>query len=245
MRKLLIIIAILITFCVVETYIYYPTIEAKTTQKTKKKKIKYHTIESQLDKTTKRLISDIKSCNDKQYIFNYSKSIYDNFTKYLYSNYHMYYSNGIHITNVPLVKNRINSIEKVNKNLYRQVKKLYRGKRVMTLLAYENYIEKTMKYSYSIPDIYYCTERGTCVSYSVMLKVMCDISHIPCYIYAGWMTPKLGHCWNKVKVEGKWFWADACWYDLCKKLKYGYSRKVWTDHLRYKNLSKYQVYVPY
>ena len=229
---------LLLVILMMSTHINPVVTEAKT--------VKYHTIENQLDKNTKKLITKIKSNNASFCILKCSKTTYHNLTKYLYSDYHMYYlDDEIYITDVKLVKNRIKSVEKVNRNLYKQVKKLYRGKRVITLLAYENYIGKTMKYSYLTPDIYYCTERGTCVSYSVMLKVMCDISHIPCHIYAGWMTPKLGHCWNKVKVEGKWFWADACWYDLCKKLKYGYSRKVWTDHLRYKNLERYQVYVPY
>jgi len=223
--------------------------ETKTTNKTvKKKKPKYHTIESKLSKKTRKLIKKIKKCEkDVAKFKGYNEKTYDELTKYLYSKYHICYEDGILITDVKRVKKRIKSVEHVNQILYERVKKIYKGKNLKTIKAFHGYIEWKITYKLKNPDMYKSMKRGSCVAYSTMLKVMCDICDIPCRIYAGWRDPENGHCWNRIKIKGKWYWSDACWFDnsMYDYDDYLYSRKLWWDHLEYKPLYIYDVSLPY
>ena len=204
-------------------------VEAKTTNN------KLHTVESKLSSSTKRIINKIKKSNKKSIKFNYNIKTYNELTQYLNSNQYIIYEDGIFITKVSLVKKRIKSVEYVNKILYNRANKLYCGKNIKTLKRYENYICKKIHYKLQ-PDIYKSMRNGSCVVYSNMLKIMCDISGIPCKIYAGWATPQDGHCWNRVKIKNKWYWVDLCWEDNSLYNDYSYSRSLWFDHLEYKNL---------
>ncbi|MBQ1295772.1 MAG: transglutaminase domain-containing protein, partial [Clostridiales bacterium] len=131
--------------------------------------------------------------------------------------------------------------------LYRRTKKLYRGKNMKTLEAFEQYIEDKITYHLPNPDMYKNMRYGTCVSYATMLKAMCDMSGIPCRIYAGWATPWDGHCWNRVKVKSRWFWADLCWDDntIYGDTSYLHQRKLWEDHWEYKPVRIYRPSLPY
>lgn len=221
---------------------------AKKTSDKKKKKIQIRTIESKLTKKTKKLIKKIKKCNKDTAIFRgYDAKTYRELTRYLNSEWHMRYEHGVVVTNVHLVKKRIKSVERVNKILYKKVKKLYKGKNMETLFAIEEFIEDKITYKLSNPDMYRDIRNGTCVSYSTMLKVMCDIAKIPCRIYVGWASPYDGHCWNRVKIKKKWYWIDLCWDDntLCGDDSYLRSRILWEDHFDYKPLTIYRPSLPY
>ena len=225
-----------------------PARAAKSINRERKEKNKIRTIESKLTKKTKKLIKKIKKCNKDTAIFRgYDSKTYRELTGYLNSEWHMKYEHGVVITNVPLVKKRIKSVERVNKILYKKVKKLYKGKNMDTLFAIEEFIEDKITYKLSNPDMYRDIRNGTCVSYSTMLKAMCDIANIPCRIYVGWASPYDGHCWNRVKIKNKWYWIDLCWDDntLCGDDSYLRSRILWEDHFDYKPLTIYRPSLPY
>lgn len=227
--NIFIFLIIIIIFCSFlqsqNTYI----VEAKTT------KNKLHTIESKLSFSTKQMINKIKKSKKRTIELKGNINIYKELIQYLNSKQYIIYEDKIIITNVPLMKKRIQSVEYVNKILYKRANRLYCGKNIKTLKRYENYICKKIHYKLQ-PDIYKSMKNGSCVVYSNMLKIMCDISGIPCKIYAGWATPQDGHCWNKVKVKNKWYWVDLCWQDNSLYSDYSYSRNLWSDHLEYKNL---------
>lgn len=65
--------------------------------------------------------------------------------------------------------------------------------------------------------------QGDCAGMSAALYVICKVNHIPVRYIIGWN--KYGcHAWNRVKVNGKWYWIDIA-YDkyLSRKLWKGYS----------------------
>lgn len=211
-------------------------------------KLKLRTVESTLSLPTRKLIKQIRKCKDKEKRFRgYDARVYRELTGYLNSEWHIKYELGIVVTDVAAVKKRISSVRKVNNILYKRVKKLYKGRNMKTLEAFEYYIEDKITYRLSNPDMYKSMKYGTCVSYSTMLQVMCKIAKIPCRIYAGWSDPSNGHCWNRVKIKGKWFWCDLCWDDntIYGDTSYLHQRKLWEDHWEYKPVSIYRVSLPY
>ena len=68
------------------------------------------------------------------------------------------------------------------------------------------------------------TERkGDCAGITAALYVICKVNKIPVRYIIGWN--KYGcHAWNRVKVNGKWYWVDIA-YDkyLSRKLWKGYT----------------------
>ena len=227
------------------------TTSGRVESKTVKQK-KYQTVESKLSSQTKKLIKEINSCKDEDKLFlGYSRKTYEELVNYLYSDSHLEFTDGINITEIPIVQKRIRKVKRVNNILYRRVKKINKAKSIKkikslkTIYSYNKYIRKKMMYSIFYMDIYSCTTEGTCISYSVMLDVMCNISNIPCDIYAGWDSKTSGHCWNKIKIKGKWYWSDPCWFDSMYGNEYKFARKLWRDHRKFKGLNKYKVDIPY
>ena len=211
-------------------------------------KQKIRTIESRLSPQTKKLIKRIRSTTAPEKSFRgYDARVYRELARYLNSEWHIKYDGCIIVTDVKAVQKRIISVRKVNKILYRRTRKLYRGRNMKTLEAFEQYIEDKITYHLPNPDMYKSMRYGTCVSYATMLKAMCDMSGIPCRIYAGWATPWDGHCWNRVKVKGRWFWADLCWDDntIYGDTSYLHQRKLWEDHWEYKPVRIYRPSLPY
>lgn len=222
------------------------TPEAKTVKK--KPVFKGHTIESGLSSNTKKLINKIKKCTKKSATFKCNKESYKELTHYLYSSYYMNYDTKLNVTDVSKVKKRINTVKKINALLLKRAKKLYKGKNLKTINAYQDYISEKMDYKLKNPDMYRSMKRGSCVAYSTMLQIMCKVSGIPCKVYAGWNDDNEGHCWNRVKVNGKWYWSDACWYDNSMYDYEGYlhSRKLWSDHKEYRYyFGVYYALLPY
>ena len=211
-------------------------------------KQKIRTIESRLSPQTKKLIKRIRSTTAPEKSFRgYDARVYRELARYLNSEWHIKYDGCIIVTDVKAVQKRIISVRKVNKILYRRTRKLYKGRNMKTLEAFEQYIEDKITYHLPNPDMYKSMRYGTCVSYATMLKAMCDMSGIPCRIYAGWATPWDGHCWNRVKVKGRWFWADLCWDDntVYGDTSYLHQRSLWDDHQDYKPIRIYRPSLPY
>lgn len=52
-----------------------------------------------------------------------------------------------------------------------------------------------------------------CDGYSKAFKMLCDKNSIPCIIVVGY-AGNVGHAWNYVKMNGRWYATDATWDDL-------------------------------
>ena len=55
---------------------------------------------------------------------------------------------------------------------------------------------------------------------------------IQCEYYAGTVTGGGRHGWNRVKIEGKWYWIDVTWMDCGKSIDKNYylKHKLWKNH---------------
>lgn len=73
---------------------------------------------------------------------------------------------------------------------------------------------------------------GVCRDYSDAFCAMCKVSGIQCEYYAGTVTGGGRHGWNRVKIEGKWYWIDVTWMDCGKSINKNYylKRKLWKNH---------------
>ena len=74
--------------------------------------------------------------------------------------------------------------------------------------------------------------RGVCRDYSDAFWAMCKVSGIQCEYYAGTVTGGGRHGWNRVKIEGKWYWIDVTWMDCGKSINKNYylKHKLWKNH---------------
>lgn len=74
--------------------------------------------------------------------------------------------------------------------------------------------------------------RGVCRDYSDAFWAMCKVSGIQCEYYAGTVTGGGRHGWNRVKIEGKWYWIDVTWMDCGKSINKNYylKCKLWKNH---------------
>ena len=211
------------------------------------KKPTCRTIESRLTPQTRHLLKQIKKSKKDSQVFYGSEKTFKELTAYLNSDSHIFFDGNITVYSMDKVQARIRTVERVNRQLYRRTKKLYRGKSIRTLESYIDFISNKLTYKLPNPDMYRSMKRGTCVAYASMLKVMCDISGIPCRIYAGWNEEGEGHCWNRVRIKKKWYWCDVTYYDnlMYNYLYYSYSRKLWDDHEEYMPIRIYRVSLPY
>lgn len=73
---------------------------------------------------------------------------------------------------------------------------------------------------------------GVCTHHSDTFCAMCKVSGIQCEYYAGTVTGGGRHGWNRVKIEGKWYWIDVTWMDCGKSINKNYylKRKLWKNH---------------
>lgn len=99
------------------------------------------------------------------------------------------------------------------------------------------WICKHTKYAYGQYDnteagTLFSKGRGVCSDYSDAFWAMCKVSGIQCEYYAGTVTGGGRHGWNRVKIEGKWYWIDVTWMDCGKSINKNYylKRKLWKNH---------------
>lgn len=70
--------------------------------------------------------------------------------------------------------------------------------------------------------------RANCSAFADLFYVLCKASKIPVTYVIGWANngrTAWWHCWNRVKVQKKWYWIDCTWGNWL-------SRKLWRTHSR-------------
>ncbi len=74
---------------------------------------------------------------------------------------------------------------------------------------------------------------SVCDGYATTFCFLCECIDIPCYWVGGSAdngdgTGFGGHAWNKVKVDGKWYYIDAYW-DVClNDFEYFLTETLWS-----------------
>lgn len=72
--------------------------------------------------------------------------------------------------------------------------------------------------------------RGCCLVYSLIYQAACDKAGLRCRVCVGTARGGL-HSWNRVRVNGKWKYVDACWYDTTNgDRRYLLSTRLWSSH---------------
>ncbi len=78
---------------------------------------------------------------------------------------------------------------------------------------------------------------GVCQSYAIAFYMMATASGVDCEYVTGTATNALssgGHAWNRVKIDGKWYYIDCTWDDPVGGGYEGYdyylSETLWSDH---------------
>ena len=78
---------------------------------------------------------------------------------------------------------------------------------------------------------------GVCGDYATTFCFLCECIDLPCY-YVGGSADNGGgdgwgpHAWNKVKIDGTWFYIDTYWCAGLHSLKkYFLTENLWSDHV--------------
>jgi transglutaminase/protease-like cytokinesis protein 3 len=99
-----------------------------------------------------------------------------------------------------------------------------------------SYIEKKASYDYTYSKFNFYNilngGKGVCQAYAQLVQVMCKSVGIECYACPG--TANNGssvgsHMWNRVKLDGTWYYTDLTWDDSCS-IDYSLSTTLWSDH---------------
>lgn len=79
---------------------------------------------------------------------------------------------------------------------------------------------------------------AVCSGYANTFYLFCKAAGLDCEYVRGESVPKkddFGHAWNRVKVDGKWYYVDCTWDDPVgghkEYKKYFMSETLWSDHL--------------
>ena len=76
---------------------------------------------------------------------------------------------------------------------------------------------------------------AVCSGYANTFYLFCKAAGLDCEYVRGESVPKkddFGHAWNRVKVDGKWYYVDCTWDDpVGGHKKYFMSETLWSDHL--------------
>jgi hypothetical protein len=78
---------------------------------------------------------------------------------------------------------------------------------------------------------------GVCDGYAMTFCFLCDCIDIPCYWCGGAAdtgdgTGYSGHAWNKVELDGKWYYTDPSWCMAYKNLgEYFLTETLWSNHV--------------
>lgn len=75
---------------------------------------------------------------------------------------------------------------------------------------------------------------GVCGDFADTFCFLCDCIELPCYLVGGVADGDGGwgpHAWNKVKVDGNWFYIDTYWCACLRSTdKYFLTTDLWSDH---------------
>ena len=79
---------------------------------------------------------------------------------------------------------------------------------------------------------------AVCSGYAESFYLLAKAAGLECEYVSGESIPKqddFGHAWNRVKVDGKWYYVDCTWDDPVgghkENKKYFMSETLWPDHL--------------
>jgi len=88
---------------------------------------------------------------------------------------------------------------------------------------------------------------GYCGNYSTTMCFICDIIGIPCYYVRGGVYGEddwWGHAWNRVKLDGEWYYTDVTYTTCLHSLdKYFLTKTLWNDHRMTEEIY-YKDYIP-
>lgn len=127
-------------------------------------------------------------------------------------------------TNHLIVKADLIALVKADADYNKSHAKKYKGKAKTRLKKIYNYCRKTEYVSHvkTARDVFE-RRQGDCAGISSAFYVLCKKNGIPVRYVIGW-TETNCHAWNKVKVNGKWYWCDATLgYFMKRKLPKGWS----------------------
>lgn len=79
-------------------------------------------------------------------------------------------------------------------------------------------------------------KEGVCESYAVAFYLLAKIAGLDChYVRGGVTTSDQDHAWNRVKVDGEWYYIDCTWDDPVgggqENYDYYLSKTVWSNHI--------------
>lgn len=79
-------------------------------------------------------------------------------------------------------------------------------------------------------------KEGVCESYAVAFYLLTKIAGLDCHYVVGDVTSSdQSHAWNRVKVNGEWYYIDCTWDDPVgggmENYNYYLSKTVWPDHI--------------
>lgn len=80
-------------------------------------------------------------------------------------------------------------------------------------------------------------KEGVCNSYAIAFYIMAKIAGLDCRYVTGNIAQNgnPSHAWNRVKVDGVWYYIDCTWDDPvgggCENYIYYLSPKLWNDHI--------------
>ena len=97
------------------------------------------------------------------------------------------------------------------------------------VLAINNYVCKklTWRDNAGTLDIALRTKYAKCTGYATLFMALCEQCSIKCCQVAG--EAHGGHDWNRVRVDGVWYYIDPTWNDQTGN-GYLLSKKLWRDH---------------
>jgi len=100
---------------------------------------------------------------------------------------------------------------------YKEAQKLDKKIRFTGTSAAEVERKKKAYFEEEIPNVTFRTRKGICQDYSYLFKQMCTAVGVESQVISGLskddskQVSKVGHAWNAVKLEGKWYLLDATW----------------------------------
>lgn len=96
--------------------------------------------------------------------------------------------------------------------------------------ALDTYLRNNYKYDSRYGSLYYMLlyNGGVCEGYASLAQALCNEAGIECKYVHG--TGNGGnHVWNRIKVNGKWYYVDFTWDK--NNTKYYLSEKLWDTHV--------------
>lgn len=77
-------------------------------------------------------------------------------------------------------------------------------------VASYNYEYSDPKYEYAFNTYgIMCKKLGVCMSYAYTTDLLCHLAGLDSLVLVGYGSSGVGHAWNAIELDGKWYWFDA------------------------------------